>query len=312
MPLSSRIGRPALGALSIASACLLFGANSLCVKLVSARIDPWRISFVRFIAGALLASAAIALTAVKEGKPLVEGFRVKTPGIMLVRALLGFAQMSLFFLGVAMTSSGRATLLNCTHPIFAALFGLLLFRERLPKAVFVGIALGFAGACIVFWDGSAYSLAGNLICIVAGASNGMGMHFVKRVRRDHGASLVYLAPCLFGIVATAFAAPGLAGIEPSDWGPLLLVGLLAFLGQFLMGWGLKYLAATAGSLLGLSEILFALSLSAVFLGETMPPRFFLGASLLLCGLVLTALVMGRRVSPPSSGTARIAEPGRPV
>jgi drug/metabolite transporter (DMT)-like permease len=299
MQISSRVGRPALGALSIVAACLVFGLNSLCVKLVSARVDPWRISFVRFVVGAQLASAAIAIAAARERKPLAEGFRVKEPGAMLIRAGLGFAQMSLFFVGVAMTSSGRGTLLNCTHPIFAALFGLLLFRERLPMGIFVGIALGFAGACVVFWDGSSYSLAGNLICVAAGAANGIGMHFVRRVRQGHSASLVYLAPCLFGTIATSFALPGLSTIAVADWGPLLLIGALAFAGQFLMGWGLKFIAATAGSLLGLSEILFAVSLSAVFLGEAMPPRFFLGGALLLGGLVTTALVMGRGRRAPS-------------
>jgi drug/metabolite transporter (DMT)-like permease len=294
MPLSTRIGRPALGALSIVAACLLFGANSICVKLLSARVDPWRISFVRFAVGALLASAAIVLAQARERRPLPEGFRVKEPGAMLLRAVLGFAQMSLFFVGVAMTSSGRGTLLNCTHPIFAALFGLLLFGERLPKAVFVGIALGFAGACVVFWDGSSYSLVGNLICVAAGAANGMAMHFVRRVRQDHGAFLVYLAPCLLGVVATSFAAPGLGAVAGADWGILILIGTIAFAGQFFMGWGLKFIAATAGSLLGLSEILFAVSLSAIFLGEAMPPRFFMGGILLMAGLVTTALVMGRR------------------
>jgi drug/metabolite transporter (DMT)-like permease len=294
MSLSDRIGRPALGALSIVAACLLFGTNSIVVKLVSARVDPWRISFVRFVVGALLASTAIALTAAREQRSLAEGFRVKEPGTMLLRAILGFLQMSLFFVGVAMTSSGRGTLLNCTHPIFAALFGLLLFGERLPKAVFAGIALGFAGACVVFWDGSSYSLVGNLICVAAGASNGMAMHFVRKVRQDHNASLVYLAPCLFGLVATSFAAPGLGSVAASDWGFLIVIGVLAFAGQFFMGWGLKFIAATAGSLLGLSEILFAVSLSALVLGEAMPPRFFLGALLLLAGLITTALMMGKR------------------
>lgn len=292
-----RLRPPALGAIAIIGACLVFGCNSLCVKLVSGRVSPWAISFVRFCVGALLASAAIALSSARKGEAIAEGFRVRAPKDMALRALLGFAQMSLFFVGVAMTSSGRGTLLNCTHPIFAALFGLLFFRERLPKGVFIGIALGFAGACVVFWDGSSYPLAGNLVCVAAGASNGMAMHFVKRVRRDHGAALVYLAPCLLGIVCTCFAVPDLSSVAGRDWLVICLIGALAFAGQFLMGWGLKYLAATAGSLLGLSEILFAVSLSAAFLGELMPPRFFLGAALLLGGLVTTALVAsGRRAA----------------
>jgi|GEM_PF-2476875 drug/metabolite transporter (DMT)-like permease len=289
----ARPGRAAPGALSILAACALFGTNSIIVKAVSARVDPWSLSLVRFIVGALLASAAIVAAALRAGKPALSGFKVSRPWSMAARAVLGFAQMSLFFVGVAMTSSGRATLLMCTHPIFAALLGLFFFRERLPAGVYPGIALGFAGACVVFWDGSAYSLAGNLICLAAGASNGLGMHFVKRVRQDHGALLVYLAPCLLGILGSSFAAPGLARIDSADWGILIGIGVMAFAGQFCMGWGLKYMAATAGSLLGLTEVLFALSLSAIVLHERMTPSFIMGAVLILGGLALTALAMGR-------------------
>lgn len=314
MPPSSRIGRPAAGAgaagarakgaAAILTACALFGGNSLLVKLVSARVDPWRMSLVRFIVGFVLASACIAAAQAGTGRRIVDGFRVRRPGLMLARAVCGFAQMLLFFVGVALTSSGRATLLMCTHPIFAALFGLVLFGERLPRPVFAGIALGFAGACVVLWDGSAYSLAGNLTCLAAGASNGLGMHFVKRVRRDHGALLTYLAPCVLGLIGTSFSAPGLGTISGSDWALLCAIGTLVFVGQVLMAWGLKYLAATAGSLLGLSEIVFALSLSAAVLGETMRPRFFLGAGLLLASLAYTALAMGRGRSSAAAAPPR--------
>jgi drug/metabolite transporter (DMT)-like permease len=287
------MGGRAKGAAAILTACALFGGNSLLVKLASARVDPWRMSFVRFAVGAVLASACIVAAQWRAGARIAEGFRVRAPAPMLARAFFGFAQMLLFFIGVSMTSSGRATLLICTHPMFAALFGLLLFGERLPKPVFASIALGFAGACAVLWDGSAYSLAGNLICLAAGATNGIGMHFVKRVRRDHSAFLTYLAPCVLGVAGTSFAAPALGSIAAADWGLLAAIGAIVFLGQVLLAWGLKYLAATSGSLLGLSEILFALSLSAAVLGETMRPRFFLGAALLVAALVTTVLASGR-------------------
>jgi len=289
---SHREARPLLGALSIIGACALFGTNSLFVKLISARVDPWRISFVRFSAGAILAAAVIAATALKERTGLAEGFRIKQPLTMIIRAILGVAQMTIFFIGGSMTSSGRATLLNCTHPIFAAILGFLAFRERPRAAVFAGIGLGFLGAFLVIWDGSAYPLLGNLLCIVSGASLGSSMHFIKRARRDHSAALVYLAPCVLGILITSFAAPGLARISSADWAFVACIAAFAFAGQYLMGWGLKYIAATTGSLLGLSEVLFAVSMSAIFLQEAMPPRFFLGGALVLAGLVLTILSIG--------------------
>lgn len=291
--MNSTSPRAVWGALSILTGCLAFGANSIFVKLVAARHDAWTMSLVRFLVGAALSAAVIALLAWRRKTPVADGFQVKDPVGMLWRSVFGCAQMVLFFIGVALTSSGRATLLMCTHPIFAALFGLLIFGEKLPKVVFAGIAAGFLGAIIVFYDGSSYSLAGNLICLVAAASNGMAMHFVKRVRQDHSAFLVYLAPSLMGIVVTAFAAPNLVSVSGSDLLLMLTIGGLSFLGQVLMAWGLRFLPATAGSMLGLSEIVFAISLAAAFLGEVMLPRFFVGAAVILGGLAVTGWVLQR-------------------
>lgn len=282
------------GALAILAGCFAFGSNSILVKLAAAHHDPWTISLVRFLVGAVLAAGGVTLLARRRGQTLGEGFRVTDPWGMVLRAVFGCSQMVLFFVGVALTSSGRATLLMCTHPIFAALFGLLFFGERLPKAVFAGIAVGFTGAIIVFYDGSTYSLLGNLICLVAAASNGLSMHFVKRVRRDHSTFLVYLAPALLGIAVTSFAFPQLATVTLTDLGLLLTIGVLSFIGQVLMAWGLRFLPATTGSMLGLSEIVFALSLSAVFLSEVMLPRFFLGTVIIVAGLVATVLILRRR------------------
>jgi drug/metabolite transporter (DMT)-like permease len=270
------------------------------VKLVSPRVDPWTMSFVRFSVGLAFSASAILAVAARgggfraSGARVADGFRLRDFKSMALRSLFGCAQMILFFIGVALTSSGRATLLMCTHPIFAALFGLVLFGERLPKAAFIGVVAGFAGAAIVFWDGSAYSLAGNLISLAGGACNGMAVHFVKRLRRDHGPFLVYLGPCALGLALTAFSAPRLGAASPGDFGILVLIGAVSFLGQILNTWGLKFLPATAGAMLGLSEVVFAVSLSALVLDEAMPPLFFVGAAVILSGLAFTAIQANRK------------------
>jgi len=279
----------ATGAIIIA--CMSFAANSVFVKIVSHHFDPWTILFIRFLVGALLAAMTIVFVDRARGKS--DGFRITDWPGMLLRTLFGCVQMILFFVGVSMTSSGRATLLNCTHPLFAALFGVLLFGEKLPRVVFFGVIGGFIGTVLVFADGSSYSLLGNLICLIGGASLGCAMHFVKRVRKNHSTMLVYLVPCFVGVVLTAWTVPRLSGISTLDLLILLAVGFLSFLGQILMSWGLKFIPATAGSMLGLAETPFALVASSLVIGEIMPPRFLFGAVVILASLVITIVIVQR-------------------
>lgn len=116
------------------------------------------------------------------------------------------------------------------------------------------------------------------------------MLYLKKSRESHNSFLVYLPPCVFGAAASVWAAPGLVrAVSWHDAVFLTAVGVLAFAGQVLMSYGYRYVKATEGSIIGMSEILFSVMLSAAFLGEHMTPRFFAGGALVMAGLAVNQL-----------------------
>ena len=81
------------------------------------------LSFVRFVFGCILTIAMLLLTG--------RGFQLRDLRYLLLRGVFGAIAMFTFYDAIQMTSSGRATLLCGTYPIFVAVFGFLLFKEKI-------------------------------------------------------------------------------------------------------------------------------------------------------------------------------------
>ncbi|HEY1407065.1 MAG TPA: DMT family transporter [Spirochaetota bacterium] len=268
-----------IGGAAILFSCVLFACTSFTVKYISSHFSGMSISFARFVIGGVLAAGAIAVTR--------KNFRIIDRKSWLLRGVFGAVSMGLFYIGIHVTSSGRATLFADTYPVFVALFGILIFGEKVAPGGIAGVALCLAGSVIVFYDGSSYPLIGNILCIGSAVTGGIALHYLKKSREYHNSFLVYLSPCIIGAVMSAWAAPELVHPKGAhDLFFLFLVGLFAFAGQVVMSFGYRYVTPTQGSIVGTMEILFSVLLSNLFLHEEMTRRFFVGGAFILAGLVI--------------------------
>jgi len=88
---------------------------------------------------------------------------------------------------VKMLSSGRAAILGYTMPVWAVVWGLALFRERISLSAWVGIACALAGTVLLL-SGEIRALtgspAGTLLMLVAAAGWGLGTQLMKRTQVD--------------------------------------------------------------------------------------------------------------------------------
>jgi drug/metabolite transporter (DMT)-like permease len=90
-------------------------------------------------------------------------------------------------LGVSLLTSGRAAILGYTMPVWAVLFGLLLFGERLTRAASIGIACAMAGALLLLsseFTAFSGSPLGTAFSLIAAAGWGYGTVIMKRSRLE--------------------------------------------------------------------------------------------------------------------------------
>lgn len=276
---------------AILCSCVLFASAVVLVKYTLNLLEPHPlngvfISFVRFGIGAVLCLALMG--AVRDG------FHFRDKKILALRGLTGAVSMVFFYVAIQVNSSGRAILLSDTYPVFVAVFGFLFFKEKLKWNHFISLPPALAGAFLVFYDNSSYSPAGDLVALMSAAFAGIAIHYIKIAREKNSPMVVYLVSCLFGVVISL--VPTLMVLQdfyrqmtPLVTLLLLAIGTLVFMGQQLMTFGFKYVSATGGSILCLSEIVLTIAASAFFLDEKITARFLAGGVLVVGALVIALI-----------------------
>jgi drug/metabolite transporter (DMT)-like permease len=126
------------------------------------------------------------------GALLVRGDPIRIPraqwGIVVRLALPNMVVWHVFAIcAVKMLSSGRAAILGYTMPIWAVVWGLLLYRDHISRAAWLGIACALAGTVLLL-SGEIRAMTGSplgtVLMLIAAAGWGYGTQLMKRTEAD--------------------------------------------------------------------------------------------------------------------------------
>jgi drug/metabolite transporter (DMT)-like permease len=279
-------GKAALAALTGGA---LLGLSPIAMRL--SELGPHASNFWRF----LLALPILALWAALA-RPIPSG---RQTGWILFGGVLFGIEVSLWGAALGLTTVTNATLLANLTPVFAALFGWFLFRERLKGAVIAGVATALAGAVLLAlaraqaaggptgnpetgWIGDALGL-----CAAVGYAG--YLLILRMLGKDVNVGAVMFWATLSSLVVALTLA--LVFREPM-WpqtvkGWLILAGLgfvVQVGGQGLVAYGVGRLPIVASTVLLWMQPLVAAALSWIMFGEKLGALALAGAALILAGI----------------------------
>jgi drug/metabolite transporter (DMT)-like permease len=169
---------------------VVWGSTYLGMKLAIDTLPPFVMGFLRFVPAGLLLCAGVLLHA--RGA-IARPTRLQVRDASIVGAMLLLGGTGLVAWGQQTIPTGIAALLIGLIPLWLAIFGRLLFGDRIPALAAVGIVVGLAGVAILAWPtGGAGALdpAGLLALMVAPLFWSLGtLYAMKRA--------VLPAPALF-------------------------------------------------------------------------------------------------------------------
>lgn len=287
-----RMGAPEWIALLALST--LWGGSFFFYKVLVAELPPFTVVLGRVSIAAL----ALHLLLLARRDPL----RLTAPmwGSFLVLGLLNnVIPFSLIAFGEMRISSGSASILNATTPIFTILVAhLSTHDEKLTAPKGLGVLCGFLGVAVLIGP-SAFSslgrddLLGDASCLLAAMVYGFAAIYGRRFKgipplkiatAQVTAATIILIP-LAGLVDRPWTLPM---PSPGAWAALLAIALLSTALAYLLFF--RILAVAGATNLVLVTFLLpgsALALGALFLQETVTLRALIG--LLLIGLGLVAI-----------------------
>ena len=232
---------------------------------------------IRFIVGIILSVLFIVI--------LKNNFKIYGKVFWVLRGIFGSGAMILYFISIQVTSSGRATLITNTFPVFVALFAFFFLKEKIHLNNIISILICFVGIVLVFYDGSKYPLLGDFYALIAAVMAGLAVIFLKKLRDNNNSVIVYLPVCIFGLLFTSFSAKQFGSINIPVLILLVAVGITAFLAQLFMTYGFKFISTTRGSIVTFSKIPMTIGLS-LFIGEEFKLKFIIGTILIILGLII--------------------------
>jgi drug/metabolite transporter (DMT)-like permease len=279
--------------LKVTFAVLAWGASFIATKVSLQDVSPVTVVWLRFAMGIPILGAAVIVRrqlAIPKTKELV------------YFAVLGFIGITfhqwLQSTGLVTAQASTTAWIVATTPVFMALLGFFLLKERLGWIKVSGIILAALGVLLVVTQGDFSSLLqgrfgapGDLLILISAPNWAIFSVLSRRGLQSHPAARMMLYVMCFGWLFSSvllFTGPGLAEIgslTPNGWLGISFLGI-ACSGLAYIFWydGLQAIPASqVGAFLYL-EPLVAVVVAAIILQEAILLASVVGGVIILLGV----------------------------
>lgn len=233
-------------------------------------------------------------------------------------ALVGtflFAGYAFQTFGMAYTSSSKAGFITGLCVVMVPVLAVIWLKRKPTPGAWLGVATATVGLAILSLNADLRPTYGDLLVFLCAIGFALHIAAVARYSGPHDPTALSViqigtAAVLSWVMHLAGAgtlAPGVAGVQ--WWGgpahvvtAWLICGVLATAVAFLLQNVLQpYTTPTHTALIFSAEPVWGAVFSFLLLGETLSGREYLGAGLIVAGMVLAEIPLGRKTA--------IAEPG---
>ena len=218
-------------------------------------------------------------------------FKTRKPQLHLLRGLAGVSAMYCFFYAIAHIELASAMILKMSAPLFIPIIAFIWLKEALSWLIGLVVVIGFCGVSLIIKPDLAAINSVALIALAGGFFAAIAKSTVKRLTAtEHPATIVFYF-ALTGL--TVSSLPALLKWQTPDLQQLLqllLLGLLASLGQYFMTRAYALAPASQISHFSYSSILYASLLGWLIWDEWMDAWSWLGTVLVILSGVLLVQV----------------------
>lgn len=269
------------GPLFMLAAALIFTIMSTIVKLMPQGYTVWHLGFIRCFGGML-----VLLTVFGRGKNPYKGHPLP---LLILRGCTGALAFFCVVTAVRVLPISTAVVLFYCYPVFAGLFGFLVYRETLNRSQMCCIGALVAGVAILFDFSLTGNLYGQVMAIAGAVCAGFTVTIIRSLRETNGPVIIYLYFCTMGALLTlpyCLAHP----ISPAsglEWVMIAGIILTSVTAQLLMNQGFFFCKGFEGAAYMSCETVFTAVVGIVFLQDPVSWHFFIGGLLIVgSGLLL--------------------------
>ena len=263
------------GLLLMILSAFFFAFSDVLVKFMSASVGVIQIAFFRFLLGGLIVWPVLILRR--------SSLKGRSTGVLVLRAFVGTLAFFCLLKSIAMIPLSNAMVLFYTFPLFATFFSFLLLKERFKRLEVMLTVVGMIGIYILLNPSShTYYTMGHVFGLLAGVCAGLVMVLTRRLIKNNGPLIIYLYFCIVGgIFSFPFFVARFTIPDLEQFSLLVVLAVIFLIAQILMNQGFKFCKAPEGSVILMSELVFAGIAGVVIFNDSLSPSFLAGACLIV-------------------------------
>ncbi len=212
-----------------------------------------------------------------------------------ISAALMYAMTSILFVAAnKLTTAANAILIQYTAPLYVALFGAWLLKEK-PKLIdWATIIVVFGGMVLFFLDGlDTRGVLGSILAALSGLTFGLFAVFMRMQKNGSPVESVLLGNILTAIIGIPFLFTAVP--DSKGWGLFVVLGVIQLgIPYILYSHAIKHVTALEASLIPVIEPILNPIWVFLFMGEA-PGRFaLLGGTIVVTAVTLQCVLSSVR------------------
>jgi len=224
---------------------------------------------------------------------------------LLIGVLGGFflsLHFSFWISSLKFTSVASSVVLVTTNPIFVGLFSYLLFREKQPPELILGIILSFSGSVILAIGDSGLQglsiqnpsfLLGDVLALLGAVMTSGYLMVGSKLREEMDVlsyiSMVYTFSACFLLIASVSWGISFTGYKTSSYLYMVLLAIVPqLIGHTAINWSLKHLKTSMVAITILGEPIGASILAYIIFHETIESFQGIGIVLIFLAIIISS------------------------
>ena len=213
---------------------------------------------------------------------------------MIFRALAGLTAMSLFFMSLLYLPVGTAVSLRYLAPIYAAIFAVLLLKEKLKPIQWLLFLFAFAGVLVLKGFDDNINTTGLLLVLAASVFSGLVYVLIRKIgNNDHPMVIVNYFMFTGTVIGGILSIGNRITPVGIDWLLLLSLGIFGFFGQVFMTKAFQIAQTNLVAPLKYIEVIFTIMVGIFWFGDIYSLWSLIGILMIVAALI-TNVIVGKK------------------
>ena len=226
-------------------------------------------------------------------------FKVKNKKTIFYAALASLAfttDLTLWHYSMNITSVSNATIIVNSAPIFVAILGFIIFKDKLSKTFIRSFLITYIGIIGLIYYSNNYingKVLGDILCLVAALFYAVYLLVIAKLGKENSLNIIFyttLFCCLFSVLPMLIQGGNMIPASKFEWINLLSLAFLCqFGGQYFITHGIGKISASEGSIGLLMQPITATILAAFLFNEILNITQIIFVFIALFGIYLARI-----------------------